>query len=89
MTQIKLETDPAPGRNLVSLTIGGVGSRPSLLRSEPGASFVSQLIAERQHLPPQRQRRRASFDIAVDAYRTGAAMAVVRMPQGYRKTRIV
>ncbi len=87
MSQFK-PIDAAPtGRFLVSISPGHVGSRPLLLRADTGASFISQLIAERQHLPPQRQRRRASIDTAVDAYRTGAAIA--RMPLGYRKTKIV
>jgi hypothetical protein len=58
-------------------------------RSSPKAAFLSQLIAERQNLAPQRVRRRATADAAVDAYETGAKAATVRMPVGYRKTVIV
>ena len=62
------------------------GPRPSLAWSAPTAAFVSQLIAARDHLPPQRERRTASVDRAVGAYRQGAGVAVKRMPEGYRKT---
>ena len=55
----------------------------------PSADFISQLIAEDQHLPPQRQRRRASVGVAVDAYASVSQSAVRRMPAGYRKTMIV
>ncbi len=60
--------------------------RPSLVRSAPKAAFLSQLIAERQHLAAQRALRRAPITQAVDAYRIGSTVAVRRMPAGYRKT---
>lgn len=60
--------------------------RPSLQRAAPRAAFLSQLIAERQHLAPQRERRRAPVAQAVAAYATGGKATVVRMPAGYRKT---
>lgn len=88
MSQFKPESGTTTGRSLVALS-AGIGGRPLLARADTGASFISQLIAERQHLPPQRQRRRASVDTAVDAYRSGAAMGIARLPQGYRKTKIV
>lgn len=55
-------------------------------RIAPGAAFLSQLIAERHHLAPQRAKRRAPVAQAVDAYRSGSGVATVRMPAGYRKT---
>lgn len=55
----------------------------------PSADFISQLIAENQHLPPQRQRRRAPVGVAVDAYAAASRSAVRRLPAGYRKTMIV
>lgn len=61
-------------------------ARPSLLRIASEASFVSQLIAERDHLPPQRARRRASTEGAIGAYAAGARITVRRMPAGYRTT---
>ena len=58
--------------------------RPSLKRSEIAAPFVSQLLAERYNLPPQRARRRNTAEGAVGAYASGAQIAVKRMPMGYR-----
>jgi hypothetical protein len=58
-------------------------------RSLPRAAFISQLIAERQHLPTQRQRRRSTVDVALDAYGATERNAVLRMPPGYRKTLVV
>jgi len=52
----------------------------------PNADFLSQLIAERQHLPPQREQSRAPVDEAVNAYDRGSRIAVRRLPAGYRKT---
>lgn len=66
--------------------LAAAGPRPSLAWSAPTAAFVSQLIAAREHLPPQRERRRASVEGALGAYRQGADIAVRRMPGGYRKT---
>jgi hypothetical protein len=60
--------------------------RSSYRRAAPGAAFLSQLIAERQHLAPQRARRRAPVAEAVDAYRSTSRVTVVRMPAGYRRT---
>lgn len=60
--------------------------RPSLLRLAPRAAFLSQLIAERQHLAPQRQRRQLPPLQAVDAYAAGSSITVRRLPAGYRTT---
>tara|TARA_R110002020_G_scaffold14227_1_gene50463 strand:+ start:6376 stop:6627 length:252 start_codon:yes stop_codon:yes gene_type:complete len=60
--------------------------RPSLVRSQTGAAFVSQLLAARANLAPQRQRRRGSSEGAIGAYADGAKVTVKRMPAGYRKT---
>ena len=59
-------------------------ARPSLKRSATTAAFVSQLLAERQNLPPQRARRRGTAEGAIGAYASGAKVAVKRMPLGYR-----
>jgi hypothetical protein len=58
--------------------------RPSLKRSDNAAAFVSQLLAERANLPPQRARRRNTAEGAVGAYASGAKIALKRMPMGYR-----
>lgn len=59
---------------------------PSLSRVEMDTSFVSQLIAERDRLPPQRLRRRATLGIALDAYRQGERSDAPRLPQGFFRT---
>ena len=60
--------------------------RPSLLRNQTAAAFVSQLIAERSQLAPQRARRRGNAEGAIGAYSDGAKVAIKRMPVGYRTT---
>jgi hypothetical protein len=60
--------------------------RPSLARSQTGAAFVSQLLAARANLAPQRLRRRGSAEGAIGAYAQGAKVAIKRMPVGYRKS---
>jgi hypothetical protein len=55
-------------------------------RGAPEAAFISQLIAERYHLAPQRTKRRAAVGDAVGAYDSGSKIAVVRLPAGYRTT---
>jgi len=76
------ETDRAD----LPVPLEATGPRPSLARSAPTAAFVSQLLAARERLAPQRARRTDSLDKALGAYRHGAAIAQRRMPQGYRKT---
>jgi hypothetical protein len=53
-------------------------------RVAPDSAFVSQLIAERDHMAPQRTRRRATVGVAVGAYDTGSRIAIRRLPPGYR-----
>ncbi|MDB5613461.1 MAG: hypothetical protein JWQ22_1114 [Devosia sp.] len=64
--------------------IAAPGAKPSLLRNVTTAAFVSQLLAERANLAPQRMRRRGSSEGAIGAYSAGARVAVKRMPMGYR-----
>lgn len=66
------------------MLIGPSRPRPSLRRSEIGAAFVSQLLAARANLMPQRERRRDTPEGAIGAYADGARVAVKRMPAGYR-----
>lgn len=66
------------------VAIEASGPRPSLKRSDNAAAFVSQLLAERANLPPQRARRRNTAEGAVGAYASGAKIALKRMPMGYR-----
>jgi hypothetical protein len=60
--------------------------RSSLDPSAPAAAFLSQLIAEREHLPPQRERRRAPVSAALLSYRGAAILTPPRLPPGYRKS---
>lgn len=73
-------------RSQLPVLVGPPAARPRLASHAPTAAFISQLIAARDRLPPQRERRRASVDRAVGAYAQGAVIAVRRMPEGYRKT---
>lgn len=68
------------------VALASSASRPAYQVIAPGADFLSQLIAERQHLAPQRAKRRAPIAQAVDAYRIGGNATVLRMPAGYRTT---
>jgi hypothetical protein len=61
-------------------------ARPSLARSVPTATFVSQLIAARERMTPQRPRRNGTPEGAVGAYGQTARLADRRMPAGYRRT---
>lgn len=61
-------------------------ARPSLLRNQTAAPFISQLLAERAQLPSQRARRRGTAEGAIGAYSAGAKVATKRMPLGYRTT---
>ncbi|HEX4296696.1 MAG TPA: hypothetical protein VHZ56_01615 [Devosia sp.] len=59
-------------------------NRPSPPRLAAPATFLSQLIAERDHLAPQRARRRAPVGEALRSYAVGGRIAVRRLPPGYR-----
>jgi len=76
------ETKPAG----LPMLIGASRPRPSLLRNPTAAAFVSQLLAERNNLAPQRARRRGNAEGAIGAYADGAKIAMKRMPMGYRTT---
>jgi hypothetical protein len=52
----------------------------------PAAAFLSQLIAERDHLAPQRARRRAPVATALLSYHGAAILTPPRLPPGYRKS---
>ncbi len=71
------------------MLVGPAAPRPSLARSAADAAFVSQLLAARAHLAPQRIRRRGTAEGAVGAYGQTALLSQRRMPQGYRKTIVV
>ncbi|MGN6102143.1 MAG: hypothetical protein ACTHOR_13435 [Devosia sp.] len=50
------------------------------------AAFISQLIAERYHLMPQRERRRAPMPLAVSSYAETMRRVTRRVPPGHRTT---
>lgn len=77
----EFETD-RPG---LPVPLSIAAERPSLARSAPTAAFVSQLLAARDRLPVQRERRMASMDRALGAYAQGSKITQRRMPQGFRK----
>jgi len=53
-------------------------------RGAPRAAFLSQLIAEKHHLAPQRARRQAPVADVLRTYDAGGKIAVRRLPPGYR-----
>ncbi|WP_375452423.1 hypothetical protein [uncultured Devosia sp.] len=71
--------DPAPG---LPMLLAPSAPRPFLGRSQTTAAFVSQLLAARNNLAPQ--RRRGTVAGALGAYNAGAG--ATRMPAGYRRT---
>ena len=68
---------------------GELSARSSSPHCAPTPEFVSQLIAARDRLPPQRNCRTNTAEGAVGAYGMGMRMADRRMPLGYRKTVVV
>ncbi len=76
--------DSETGSGGVPMLLEAARPRPSLQRSSAMAAFVSQLLAERGQLPPQRTRRRGSAEGAIGAYAAGAKVGVKRLPMGYR-----
>ena len=68
---------------------GARGFVRPLARPSSQADFLSQLLAERQRLSPQRARRRAPLDVALDAYAEGNVRSVLRLPAGSYRSRLV
>jgi hypothetical protein len=65
---------------------GELSARSSSPHCAPTPEFVSQLIAARDRLPPQRHRRTTTTEGAVGAYGRSMRMTDRRMPIGYSKT---
>lgn len=65
------------------------GDRRTFSRIAPSADFISQIIAEHQHLGFHDTPVGAPADAAASAYEDVAKRAVRRMPAGYRTTVIV
>ena len=68
------------------VAIAPQGSVPLRARPALDSGFISQLIAERDHLPTQRMRRRAPVGTAIAAYRDGERRDARRLPQGFFRT---
>ena len=60
------------------------GARNGFARTAPRPGFLSQLIAERHHMPAQRQRRKAPIATVLSTYDAGGRIAERRLPPGYR-----
>lgn len=61
----------------------GAGVRLSSFRQAPKPEFLSQLIAEREHLAAQRSKRQATPLEVLRTYDKGGRLRVMRMPPGY------
>ncbi len=57
--------------------------RPSLFRHQVPAHFLSQLIAEKNHMPVQRPKKRVPVNVAAVAYSASIKIAHPSMPAGY------
>jgi hypothetical protein len=89
MVQSMRKLDQMETETGLPVLTGPVSMRPSLVHSAPTAAFVSQLIAARDRLSPQRATHRGNAAGAVGAYGKGAVIADRRMPMGFRKTKVV
>lgn len=62
----------------------GAGTRFSSYRASSNPEFLSQLIAEREHLSIQRVKRQATPFEALRTYDAGGKLRILRVPPGYR-----
>jgi hypothetical protein len=62
----------------------GGSTRFSSYRQATKPEFLSQLIAERDHLPAQRVKRQATPLEVLRVYDAGGKLKVLRVPPGYR-----
>ena len=74
--------------SLPTMRVRAVGGAMPDADWRPTADFISQLIAERDRLPPQRERRRVTVETALGAYAAVAASGARPLPPGYRTTRL-
>lgn len=78
-----------PSGTALAVLPGVRGPRPSFARLSTAADFLSQLLAERQHLPAQRARRRAPLGVVLEAYSEGRERGIPRLPAGSYRSRVV
>lgn len=83
MVELSETRNANSGRNL-PVCIGPSQERRRFGRTRQHADFVSQLIAARDRLPVQRDKRRAGEGAAKTAYSQTAHLDERRMPPGYR-----
>jgi hypothetical protein len=94
MAQAKPQPGLRGGTALVAIAAHGdrtgraAPAQPAI-RTASSAAFVSQLLAARERLAPQRSRRLAPTEIALGAYAEGETRGVRRLPAGSYRTRIV
>jgi len=81
-TSPKMEQTASNSRNL-PVAISPAMARPSLHINKIPAKFLSQLIAERNHMEIQRTRRRAPVSLATRAYNRARHLVIRRMPTGF------
>ena len=60
------------------------GSRFSSFQQAPKPEFLSQLIAERDHMAPQRLKRQATALEVLRTYDAAGKLKSLRIPPGYR-----
>ncbi len=63
--------------------------RSALFRHKVPADFLSQLIAERNRMAAQREKRRAPASVAASVYSASGRIARPLMPAGYGHTQTV
>jgi len=77
------EVKQAANPDNLPMVIEPTRARPSLHINRIPAQFLSQLIAERNHMAIQRNRRRAPVSLATRAYNSTTRIAIARMPNGF------
>jgi len=71
------------------VVISAPNRRRPLFRYAAPADFLSQLIAERNRMAVQREKKRAPLNVAASAYSAGGRIAHPSMPAGYGHTQSV
>ncbi|KFC65425.1 hypothetical protein FF80_02832 [Devosia sp. LC5] len=80
------ETEIGPHISGLPVALEPAGPKPSLLRSQTGAAFASQLLTGRAQLSLQRPGQRPPLEGAIGLYASRARATQRRMPPGYRKS---
>ena len=87
MTDDATESD-APGTAL-AIVRPAEHVAPHLARTSASPDFLSQMLAARDRLPPQRARRQAPLSSALEAYAEGRTRGLPRLPPGFFSTRVI